>query len=277
MSYRIDIATDSALRCFSRRRFLSQAMGAAVAPCLAAATQEDKEKLPVVPKRVERAFKAPCRQPNDLQFVPEGLWILDQVDPNKALLVRPRDGSVIREIQTESIHGSGITFGNGSLWIGSTKMADPKDPPRTLKVDPTTGKTLRSWVTPGAGVWTKGANATPSGAHGLKWVEGKYWMAVPASGKLYLMEPETGAIVRSIPGPGVRTHGLAWDNGYLWCIESNDRAIYKMDPKDGKLLARIQLTREDPEPHGLDISEGVLWYCDASERPGTGGWVCRLV
>ena len=60
-------------------------------------------------------------------------------------------------------------------------------------------------------------------------------------------------------------------------MESNDRAVYKMDPKDGKLLAKIQLTRQDPEPHGLDIWKGVLWYCDASERPGTGGWVCRLV
>jgi hypothetical protein len=256
----------------SRREFVATAATVALGPRLAAATPEEKARLPLVPKRVEKAFKAPCRQPNDLQFVSDGLWILDQVDPNKAFKVRPEDGSVLHQIQTASIHGSGITFGNGVLWIGSTKMLDPKDPPRTLKVDPQTGKTLASWVTPGSGIWTKGPNATPSGAHGLKWVDGKYWMAVPASGKLFLMEPETGEIVRSIPAPGIRTHGLAWDNGLLWCVESNDRAVYKMDPRDGKLLARIQLTREDPEPHGLDISKGVLWYSDAAS-----GWVCRLV
>ena len=108
----------------------------------------------------------------------------------------------------------------------------------------------------------------------MKWVDGKYWMAVPASGKIYLLEPETGEIVRSIPGPGVRTHGLAWDNGILWCIESNDRAIYKMDPKDGRLLAKIQLTKDQPEPHGLDLYKGVMWYCDAAP---SSGWVCRLV
>src|SRR5207244_2653456 len=216
---------------------------------------------PAVTKRVEKLYKiAGCRQPNDLQFVPDGLWVLDQVDPNKAFEVRPEDGSVMQELQTESIHGSGITYGNGALWISSTKMADPKMPPRTLKVDPKTGKTLKSWVTPGSGFYgTITPTSTPSGAHGLKWVGENYWMAVPASGKLFLMEPESGEIVRSIPAPGVRTHGLAWDQGLLWCVESNGRAIYKLDPADGTPLTKIQLRKEDPEPHGLDIDKGVLW------------------
>jgi len=230
-----------------------------------------KEILLAIPKRVEKAFKAPCKEPNDLAFVPEGLWILDQVDPNKAFLVHPENGSVIRQIQTESIHGSGIALANGALWISSTKTADGS-PPKTMKVDPMTGKTLKQWVTPGSGIWTKGPNATVSGAHGIKFVNGQYWMAVPASGKLFLMEPESGEIVRSIPAPGVRTHGLAWDDGILWCVESDDQAIYKMDPKDGKLLAKIQLSKQEPALHGLDIRNGVLWYCDAGS-----GWVCRLV
>jgi hypothetical protein len=232
---------------------------------------DPKTGLPAIAKRVEKVFKAPCKEPNDLAFVPEGLWILDQVDPNKAFLVRPDDGSVIRQIQTESIHGSGIALANGALWIASTKTADGS-PPKTMKIDPVTGKTLKQWVTPGSGIWTKGPNATVSGAHGIKFVNGRYWMAVPASGKLFLMEPESGEIVRSIPAPGIRTHGLAWDNGTLWCVESNDQAIYKMDPKDGKLLAKIQLSKQDPALHGMDIHDGVLWYCDAAS-----GWVCRLV
>src|ERR1700730_16514559 len=229
--------------------------------------------LPAITKRVEKLYKiAGCTQPNDLQFAADGLWVLDQVDPNKAFRVRPADGSVIQELQTESIHGSGITYGNGALWIASTKMTDPSAPPRTLKVDVMTGKTLKSWVTPGSGLYGKiTASSTPSGAHGLKWVDGKYWMAVPASGRLFLKEPETGGIVRSIPAPGVRTHGLAWDNGFLWCVESDGRVIYKLDPADGSPLAEIQLTKDDPEPHGLDISNGVLWYCDAAS-----GWICRL-
>ena len=248
----------------SRRTFLASLAAAAASRHLAAADP------PTLQKRVEKLYKiAGCTQPNDLQFVADGLWVLDQVDPNKAFKVRPADGSILQTLQTESIHGSGITYGNGALWIASTKMKDPAAAPRTLKVDPKSGATLKSWVTPGAGLY--GKVTTPSGAHGLKWVDGKYWMAVPASGKLSLMEPETGTIVRSIPAPGVRTHGLAWDNGSLWCVESDGRAIYKLDPADGAPLAKIQLTRDDPEPHGLDIKDGVLWYCDAASS-----WICRL-
>src|SRR5262249_10420108 len=205
----------------SRRAFLTGL--AALAAARAAAAD-----VPRIAKRVEKLYKVKgSTQPNDLQFVSDGLWVLDQVDPNKAFKIRPDDGSVIRELQTESIHGSGITWGHDALWITSTKMRDPAAAPRTLKVDPTSGKTLKSWVTPGSGLY--GRVTTPSGGHGLKWVDDKYWMAVPASGKLFLMEPERGEIVRSIPAPGVRTHGLAWDRGFLWCVESDGRIVYKLD------------------------------------------------
>src|SRR5262245_56228971 len=100
---------------FSRRTFMAVAAGlTAVYGGLTAAygapTVEDKAAAPVITKRVEKLWKAPCKEPNDLAFVPEGLWILDQVDPNKAFLVKPEDGSVIRSIQTDSIHGSGIAL-----------------------------------------------------------------------------------------------------------------------------------------------------------------------
>src|SRR4029079_6202122 len=130
----------------SRRAFLTGLTGLAAARAFAADPQR-------IEKRVERLYKINgSTQPNDLQFVPDGLWVLDQVDPNKAFKVRPEDGSVIQELQTESIHGSGIPYGNGPLWITSTKMTDPAVPPRTLKVDPKTGRTLKSWVTPGSGL-----------------------------------------------------------------------------------------------------------------------------
>jgi hypothetical protein len=225
---------------FPRRKFIAGGAGLLAASRLPAV--DEKTNLPNLAKRVERVFRAPCKEPNDLAFVPEGLWILDQVDPNTA-------------DQTESIHGSGIAFANGTRWIASTKTADGS-PPQTMKVDPTTGKTLQQWVTPGSGIWTKGLTATVSGAHGIKFVNGQYWMAVPASGKLFLMEPESGEIVRSIPAPGVRTHGLACDKGMLWCVESNDQAIYKFDPEDGRILAKIQLSKQDPGLHGMDIKNG---------------------
>ena len=129
---------------FSRRAFLAGVTGLAATSHIAAAGQSAAP--PVIAKTVQKLYKVPeSHEPNDLQFVPEGLWILDQVDPNRAFLVVPKDGSILRTIQTESLHGSGITFGNGALWIGSTLGKDKYDPPRTLKVDPMTGRTLKSW------------------------------------------------------------------------------------------------------------------------------------
>ena len=260
----------------SRRGFLAGVAGVVAVSRSGWAAASDAD-APAITKHVEKLYKVQgSTQPNDMQFVPQGLWILDQKDPNKVFLVKPEDGTIIKQLQTESIHGSGITFGNGALWITSTKMTDPKSPPATLKVDPNTGKTLKSFVTPGSGYYgaVTAERGSPSGGHGIKWVDGKYWMAVPAASKLFLMEPETGQIVRSIPGPGTtqRTHGLAWDKGMLWCINSDDYAIYKLDPKDGKVAAKIQLSKSDPAPHGLDMdSKGTLWYCDAGS-----GWICRL-
>ncbi len=244
-----------------RRGFLMALAAAGIArPAV-----DDKERLPVVQKRVVKAFLAPGKMPNDLQCAADGLWILDQEDPNKVFQVRYEDGSALLTLQTESIHGSGITYGNGALWIASTYGL------KTLKVDPKTGKTLRAFDTPGVGLVRWGVPKRPSGAHGMEWVDGKYWIAVPPAVKIYLVEPESGQAIRSIPAPGVRPHGIAWDNGYLWCVESIDRAIYKMDPKDGKLLAKIQLSKDDPEPHGFSMWKGAMWYSDAVSR-----WVCRL-
>ena len=117
----------------SRRDFLS---GVAATPVLFAAPHVapgfGSADPTVITKRVEKLYTvAGCLQPNDLQFTPEGLWILDQVDQpgNKAFLVKPETGAVIREIMTESIHGSGITYGKGAAiltmferWVGPEKF-----------------------------------------------------------------------------------------------------------------------------------------------------------
>jgi streptogramin lyase len=253
---------------------LLTAVAMAVASRAMAATSAELANLTVIEKKVVKVFNvAPTiKEPNALQFAPDGkLWIVDQVDPNKVFTVDPSDGRILATAQTESMHGSGITFGDGAWWITSTKALKPEGQPMTLKVDPKTGRTIKAFVTPGSGFWSPQLT-TPSGAHGIRWVDGKYWMAVPAAGKIFLMEPETGEVIRSIPAPVVRTHDIAWRDGSLWCVGTAEREIYKIDPRDGRLLGKIKLATEDPEPHGMDIDpQGAFWYCDAAS-----GWVCKL-
>ena len=113
----------------------------------------EMDAAPLIKKTVHKLWNdAPTiKEPNALQFTPKGtLLILDQVDPNKVFEVNPSDGKILRSVQTESIHGSGICIDAKGNWIiTSTKAL--QGPPVTLVVDPASGKTLKKWVTPGWG------------------------------------------------------------------------------------------------------------------------------
>jgi hypothetical protein len=280
---------------FSRRTLIGAAGAAALMPELAfaddpvipAATIAARQNAPVIPKKVNKLFNdsPTIKEPNDLQFAPNGdLLILDQVDPNKVFTVNPKTGAILSQITTQCIHGSGITIGDGALWLTSTKALS--GPPVTMKVNPKTGATIKKWETPGwgvYGVYVKNAaqirrrSKLPlaSGGHGIKWAgHDQYWMAVPASGKIYLMNAEEGTIARTIQAPTVRTHGLALDpdGDHIWCVGSDEMEIYKLQKSDGKIVAKIKLVKgTDPSVHGLDIKDGALWYCDANK-----GWICNL-
>ena len=252
-------------------------------PVIPEATIAARKHAPVVPKKVNKLYnlKPTVDQPNDMQFAPNGeLWILDQKDPNAVFTIDPKSGKVLSSVVTESIHGSGITYGDNAWFITSTKVVTGN--PSTLKVDPKTGKTLKKWETPGFGIYGNyltrerkpGELPLESGGHGVKWAgKGQYWLATPAGGKLYLINAEAGTIARTIQAPTIRTHGIALDGDHIWCVGSDEAEIYKLQMSDGTIVAKIVLDKvNDPSVHGLDIKDGVLWYCDAAK-----GWVCNLI
>lgn len=207
--------------------------------------------------KVETVFKSPKPNPNGIQAAKDGLWILDQ-GTNEVFKVRYNNGSIIVALKTDSDRGSGITEGGGAIWIASTYNR------QLLKVNPKSGETIASFPTPGA---------QKTGAHGMEWVDGKIWVAVPPSATIYQLDPQNNLkVIHSIPAPGNRPHGLAWDNGYLWCVETNHRAIYKLDPKDGRQVDKIEILTSYPEPHGMTRFDEVFWYCDATTEA-----VCRII
>jgi sugar lactone lactonase YvrE len=251
-------------------------------PVIPEATIAARKNAPVIPKTVNKLYnlRPAVTQPNDMQFAPNGeLWILDQKDPNAVFTIDPKNGKVLASVTTECIHGSGITYGDGAWFLTSTKVVTGN--PSTLKVDPKTGKTLKKWDTPGFGIYgayltrERKAGDLPleSGGHGVKWAgKGQYWLATPAGGKLYLINAEAGTVARSIQAPTIRTHGIALEGEHIWCVGSDEAEIYKLRMSDGAIIGKIVLDKaNDPALHGLDIKDGVLWYCDADK-----GWVCNL-
>jgi sugar lactone lactonase YvrE len=235
---------------------------------------------PLIPKKLTKLYSVQptIKEPNAMQFTPAGtLLILDQSDPNRVFEIAPADGKVIRMVQTEAMHGSGICIDAGGNWlVTSTKGLQSGGPPVTLLLDPKTGATLKKWVTPGWGYYgaVREDTGKPSGGHDVKWAgNGHYWMAVPASGRIFLMDEASGKPVRSIPAPVLRTHGLVIDGEYLWSVASDYQQIQKISQKDGTIVGKIQLAKTDPAIHGLEMRNGVLWYCDADRN---SGWICTL-
>ncbi len=209
--------------------------------------------------RIEDRWTAPGPQPNGLQATADGLWLIDQRD-NHLYKLAYEDGAVIERHPTETDRSSGVTVGGGHVWVASTYSA------RLYKLN-YDATTVEHYDTPGKGV-VKFGNRDKSiitGAHGMEWVDdANMWVAVPPAQRVYLMDPRTMAVKRSIPTPGVRPHGLFMHEGSMWLGDTQDCKLHKLDPDSGQVLAEIDLPA--PEVHGVTLHDGRVWFCCAVTR-----------
>ena len=272
----------------TRRTFLSLASLTAVSTAVPAASVNIRTRKA---GKVETVFKSPGPKPNGLQATSDGLWIMDQGD-NHVYLVSYEDGKVIRDLPTEADKASGITFDGKALWLASTYSRE------LIHADAKTGKTIKKYFTPGAGVIYKKTGDAPgrnspllkpppsrpapapsvpqrlntvgTGAHGLEWRDDKLWVAVPPSRMVYRIDTEKWVVEHSFATIGNRPHGIGWEGRFLWVTDSNLNAFHKHDPETGAIVEKIQLAESDPLPHGMTIWKDHLWYCDDV------GIVCRF-
>jgi streptogramin lyase len=198
-------------------------------------------------------WRTPGQQPNGLQATPDGLWVIDQIDPNEIYLLSFADGTELRRIPTRGLHSSGITIDpSGNIWVGATFSYE------VICFSGSDGHELAAFPTP--------PYDKSGGPHGCEWRDGRLWFSVPVARQVFVMDPTSGTIERSIPLQGDRAHGVAWDpaDGSLWSVDSNRRVIYKLDPATGLIRDAIGLS--GPEPHGMTIWDGQFWLCDAESR-----------
>jgi glutamine cyclotransferase len=121
---------------------------------------------------------------------------------------------------------------------------------RIDKIDAATGDLLKSIPAPGGG-----------GDSGLTWAEGSLWVGQYRDRKIHQIDPETGAIVRTIESDRFVT-GVTWVDGELWhgTWEGDESELRHVDPADGAVLERLEMP-PGTGVSGLESDGGDLFYC----------------
>jgi streptogramin lyase len=106
------------------------------------------------------------------------------------------------------------------------------------KIDPQTGEVLGEIAIPGEG-----------GASGLAWAEGTLWVGKHRGRKIHQVDPETGAVLRTIESDRFVT-GVTWVDGELWHGTWQEEAsdVRRIDPQTGEVLERLEM------PPGAGVS-----------------------
>ena len=120
---------------------------------------------------------------------------------------------------------------------------------RIDKIDPATGKVLHSIPAPGKG-----------NDSGMAWAEGSLWVGQYRDRKIHQIDPETGAIRRTIESNRFVT-GVTWVDGELWhgTWEAEQSDIRRIDPASGAVLEQLQMP-EGTGVSGLESDGADLFY-----------------
>jgi glutamine cyclotransferase len=109
---------------------------------------------------------------------------------------------------------------------------------RIQKIDPNTGRVLATIPAPGGG-----------SDSGLAWAEGTLWVGRYRDRKIHQINPDTGAILRTIESNRFVT-GVTWVEGELWhgTLEREESDLRRVDPLTGEVLKKLEM------PPGVVIS-----------------------
>lgn len=125
---------------------------------------------------------------------------------------------------------------------------------RISKIDATTGLVLGVIPAPGGG-----------GDSGLAWAEGTLWVGQYRARKIHQIDPDTGAILRTIESNRFVT-GVTWVDGEMWhgTSEAGENDIRRIDPSTGEVLERLEMP-EGMVVSGLESDGGDRFFCGGAK------------
>jgi glutamine cyclotransferase len=145
----------------------------------------------------------------------------------KVVALDPESGQLEHELPVPG--DAGTAFDGRHLW----QLVDD----RIQKIDPRSGQVLASIPAPS------------QGDSGLTWAEGTLWVGEYRARKIRQIDPETGAVLRTIESDRFVT-GVSWTNGELWhgTWEGEESDIRRVDEKSGEVLEKLEM------PNGVGVS-----------------------
>jgi glutamine cyclotransferase len=119
------------------------------------------------------------------------------------------------------------------------------------KIDPQNGRVLATIPAPGGGV----------GNSGLTWAEGTLWVGRYQDRKIYQLDPQSGAILRTIESNRFVT-GVTWNDGELWHAtwENDESELRRVDSRTGEVLESVAMPA-GVYVSGLESDGGDQFFC----------------
>ncbi|HEX2546421.1 MAG TPA: hypothetical protein VHL79_16185 [Ramlibacter sp.] len=154
--------------------------------------------------------------------------------------IDPASGAVTRKLERAA--DAGTAFDGKHLYQIAESRID--------KIDPATGQVLASIPAPGAG-----------GDSGLTWAEGSLWVGNYRGRKIHQVDPQTGAVKRTIESNRFVT-GVTWAEGELWhgTWEADESELRRVDARSGEVLERLSMP-SGTGVSGLESDGAGLLYC----------------
>jgi len=151
----------------------------------------------------------------------------------------PDSGKIKRSIDVTA--HAGTAFDGQHLY----QLADE----RILKVEPETGRVVSSIPAPSGG------------GSGMAWAEGTLWVGQYRARKIHQVDPQTGAVLRTIESNRFVT-GVTWVEGELWhgTWENDTSELRQIDPNSGEVLQQLDLPA-GVHVSGLESDGGDRMFC----------------
>jgi len=173
---------------------------------------------------------------NGVTFDGQHVWF---ASGDKLHAFDPARGDVVRSIDVAS--HAGTAFDGRHLY----QLADE----RIQKIDPGTGRVIATIPAP------------EGGGSGMAWAEGTLWVGQHRARKIHQIDPETGAILRTIESNRFVT-GVSWVDGELWHAtwEGDESELRRIDPQNGEVLERLEMP-PGVGVSGLESDGGDQFFC----------------